>query len=68
MSRGQEEDGAGEWAECVRLSGAVEGIYLERPAPALVRLDAAVARLTALGHTEECEPLASLAGQLRDEG
>ncbi|MFD3790914.1 hypothetical protein [Streptomyces cyaneofuscatus] len=65
---GAEEGGAGEWAECVRLSGAVEGIYLERPAPALVRLDAAVARLTALGHLEECEPLASLAAQLRDEG
>ncbi|CAM5638096.1 Tetratricopeptide repeat protein OS=Streptomyces cyaneofuscatus OX=66883 GN=G3I52_18660 PE=4 SV=1 [Streptomyces cyaneofuscatus] len=65
---GAQEGGAGEWAECVRLSGAVEGIYLERPAPALVRLDAAVARLTALGHLEECEPLASLAAQLRDEG
>ncbi|MFD6797942.1 hypothetical protein [Streptomyces cyaneofuscatus] len=65
---GAEEGGAGEWAEYVRLSGAVEGIYLERPAPALVRLDAAVARLTALGHLEECEPLASLAGQLREEG
>ncbi|MFF3994555.1 tetratricopeptide repeat protein [Streptomyces cyaneofuscatus] len=65
---GAEEGGAGEWAECVRLAGAVEGIYLERPAPALVRLDAAVARLTALGHLEECEPLASLAAQLRDEG
>lgn len=64
---GPEEGGAGEWAECVRLSGAVEGIYLERPEPALVRLDAAVARLTALGHLEECEPLASLAAQLRDE-
>ncbi|MBT2379240.1 hypothetical protein J7E90_18275 [Streptomyces sp. ISL-111] len=63
-----EEGSAGEWAECVRLSGAVEGIYLERPAPALVRLDAAVARLTALGRLEECEPLASLAAQLRDEG
>ncbi|MEU0159506.1 hypothetical protein ABZ154_11860 [Streptomyces sp. NPDC006261] len=65
---GAKEGGAGEWAECVRLSGAVEGIYLERAAPALVRLDAAVARLTALGHLEECEPLASLAAQLRDEG
>ncbi|MEW1615350.1 MULTISPECIES: hypothetical protein [unclassified Streptomyces] len=65
---GPEEGSAGEWAECVRLAGAVEGIYLERPAPALTRLDGAVARLTALGHTEEREPLASLAAQLRDEG
>ncbi|WP_081241306.1 hypothetical protein, partial [Streptomyces viridosporus] len=31
---GPEQDHAGEWAECVRLAGAVEGIYLERPAPA----------------------------------
>jgi hypothetical protein len=45
----------------------VEGIYLERPAPALTRLDAAVSRLTALGHTEETEPLTSLAARLRDE-
>ncbi|CAL9550943.1 hypothetical protein [Streptomyces sp. enrichment culture] len=64
---GPEQDRAGEWAECVRLAGAVEGIYLERPAPALARLDAAVSRLTALGHTEETEPLASLAARLRDE-
>ncbi|WP_306185171.1 hypothetical protein [Streptomyces sp. MK5] len=64
---GPEDDRAGEWAECVRLAGAVEGIYLERPAPALTRLDAAVSRLTALGHTEEAEPLASLAARLRDE-
>ncbi|MFC9504757.1 hypothetical protein [Streptomyces sp. NPDC057002] len=64
---GPEEDRAGEWAECVRLAGAVEGIYLERPAPALTRLDAAVSRLTALGHTEETEPLTSLAARLRDE-
>ncbi|MFD7616395.1 hypothetical protein [Streptomyces sp. NPDC059802] len=63
---GPEEEHAGEWAECVRLAGAVEGIYLERPAPALNRLDAAVSRLTALGHTEEAEPLASLANRLRD--
>ncbi|MCX4847115.1 tetratricopeptide repeat protein [Streptomyces sp. NBC_00893] len=60
------EDHAGEWAECVRLTAAVEGIYLERPAPALNRLDAAVSRLTALGHTEEAEPLSSLANRLRD--
>ncbi|MFF3634404.1 hypothetical protein [Streptomyces sp. NPDC002250] len=64
---GPEQDRAGEWAECTRLAGAVEGIYLERPAPALSRLDAAVSRLTALGHTEETEPLDSLARRLRDE-
>ncbi|MFE7440265.1 hypothetical protein ACFU7X_07365, partial [Streptomyces chartreusis] len=34
-----QDDDAGEWAECVRLAGAVEGLYLERPAPALTRLD-----------------------------
>ncbi|MGW1809988.1 tetratricopeptide repeat protein [Streptomyces sp. NPDC002078] len=65
---GSDEDHAGEWAECVRLAGAVEGIYLERPAPARTRLDAAVSRLTALGHTGETEPLTSLAARLRDEG
>ncbi|MFI9777373.1 hypothetical protein ACIHCV_22095 [Streptomyces sp. NPDC051956] len=64
---GRDDDRAGEWVECVRLAGAVEGLYLERPAPALTRLDAAVARLTALGHTEETEPLISLAARLRDE-
>jgi tetratricopeptide (TPR) repeat protein len=64
---GAEQDHAGEWAECVRLAGVVEGIYLERPAPALTRLDAAVARLTALGHTDETESLTSLAARLRDE-
>lgn len=64
---GKEEERAGEWAECVRLAGAVEGIYLERPAPALTRLDAAISRLIALGHTEETEPLTSLAARLRDE-
>ncbi|MGW0084806.1 hypothetical protein [Streptomyces sp. NPDC003393] len=64
---GPEDDRAGEWAECVRLAGAVEGIYLERPAPALTRLDAAVSRLTAVGHTDETEALASLAARLRDE-
>ncbi|MFE7243046.1 hypothetical protein [Streptomyces sp. NPDC057580] len=64
---GREEERAGEWAECVRLAGAVEGIYLERPAPALTRLDAAISRLTALGHTEETKPLTSLAARLRDE-
>jgi tetratricopeptide (TPR) repeat protein len=64
---GPDEDRAGEWAECVRLAAAVEGIYLERPAPALIRLDAAVSRLTALGHTDQTEPLTSLAARLRDE-
>lgn len=64
---GPEENHAGEWAECVRLAGAVEGIYLERTAPAVVRLDAAVARLTALGHTGEIESLTSLVARLRDE-
>ncbi|MEU2669917.1 hypothetical protein ABZ622_13780 [Streptomyces sp. NPDC007164] len=61
------EDHAGEWAECVRLTAAVEGIYLERPGAALPRLAAAVSRLTALGHTGEAEPLTSLAARLRDE-
>ncbi|MFD7686936.1 hypothetical protein [Streptomyces sp. NPDC059781] len=64
---GAEQEHAGEWAECVRLAGAVEGIYLERTAPALARLDAAVSRLTALGHTGETEPLTALAARLRDE-
>ncbi|CAM5461921.1 Tetratricopeptide repeat protein OS=Streptomyces tendae OX=1932 GN=GUR47_32485 PE=4 SV=1 [Streptomyces tendae] len=45
----------------------MEGVYLERPAPALARLDAAVARLTALGHTEETGGTTSLAARLRDE-
>ncbi|WP_129305791.1 hypothetical protein [Streptomyces sp. L2] len=64
---GPDEERAGEWAECVRLAGAVEGVYLERPAPALTRLDAAISHLTALGYTEETEPLTSLAARLRDE-
>ncbi|MFF7791197.1 hypothetical protein [Streptomyces sp. NPDC007991] len=64
---GAEQDHAGEWAECVRLAAVVEGLYLERPAPALTRLDAAVSRLTPLGHTDETEPLTSLAARLRDE-
>lgn len=37
---GPEDDRAGEWAECVRFAGAVEGIYLERvspPSPASAR-------------------------------
>ncbi|MFD3590078.1 hypothetical protein [Streptomyces sp. NPDC058683] len=65
---GPDDGHAGEWAECVRLASVVEGLYLERPAPALTRLDAAISRLTPLGHTEETESLASLAAQLRDEG
>ncbi|OQR64564.1 hypothetical protein B6E66_08135 [Streptomyces maremycinicus] len=63
---GRGDDRAGEWAECVRLASLVEGVYLERPAAALTRLDAAVAHLTAAGHTEEAEALASLAARLRD--
>lgn len=62
----EDRDTVGEWAECVRLTGAVEGIYLERRAPALARLDPAVARLTALGRTDEAEPLTALAARLRD--
>jgi tetratricopeptide (TPR) repeat protein len=64
---GPEQDHAGEWAECVRLAGVMEGVYLKRADPALARLDEAAARLTALGHTEEAEPLTSLAARLRDE-
>ncbi|MCG7202456.1 hypothetical protein [Streptomyces arenae] len=61
------DDRAGEWAECVRLAAVVEGNYLERADAALVRLDGAVSRLTALGHTEEAAALTSLAARLRDE-
>uniref|UniRef100_A0AAU3HPH3 Tetratricopeptide repeat protein n=1 Tax=Streptomyces sp. NBC_01393 TaxID=2903851 RepID=A0AAU3HPH3_9ACTN len=64
---GPEDDRAGEWAECVRFAGAVEGIYLERVAPALTRLGAAVSLLTTLGRTAEAEPLTALASRLRDE-
>jgi hypothetical protein len=64
---GPEDDRAGEWAECVRLAAVVEGIYLKQTAPALARLDAAVAHLSAQGHQEEAEPLTSLASRLRDE-
>ncbi|WP_326790114.1 hypothetical protein [Streptomyces sp. NBC_00151] len=64
---GPEDDRAGEWAECVRFAGAVEGIYLERVAPALTRLGAAVSLLSALGRTAEAEPLTALASRLRDE-
>ncbi|MEU1495016.1 hypothetical protein ACFYPA_21190 [Streptomyces sp. NPDC005775] len=64
---GDDQDHAGEWAECTRLAGAVEGIYLKRTAVALTRLGAAAARLTALGHTAEAEPLTALVARLRDE-
>ncbi|WP_199545699.1 hypothetical protein [Streptomyces sp. N35] len=57
----------GEWTECVRLAGAVEGLYMERTAPALARVDTAIARLTAMGAAEEAAPLTELAAQLRDE-
>jgi len=57
---------AGEWAECTRLAGVVEGMYLKRPAPALTRLDAAITRLTALGRSDETKALTSLAARLRD--
>ncbi|MFF4121532.1 hypothetical protein ACFY0P_50220 [Streptomyces sp. NPDC001714] len=63
-----DRDHVGEWAECVRLAAVVEGLYLERPAPALTRLDDAVSHLTALGHSGETEPLTTLAARLRDEG
>ncbi|MFD7069195.1 tetratricopeptide repeat protein [Streptomyces sp. NPDC059913] len=62
-----EGDEVEEWAECVRLAAAVEGIYLERTDAALARLGAAVTRLTALGRAEDAEPLTSLAARLRDE-
>lgn len=58
---------AGEWAECVRLAGIVEGAYLERRDPALRRIDAAVALLAAAGHGDATADLVSLAGQLRSE-
>ncbi|MFD5515504.1 hypothetical protein [Streptomyces sp. NPDC127066] len=64
---GPEDDRAGEWAECVRFAGAVEGIYLERVSPALARLGAAVSLLSALGRTAEAEALTALASRLRDE-
>ncbi|MEU9345881.1 hypothetical protein AB0D74_32220 [Streptomyces sp. NPDC048278] len=63
-----DRDHVGEWAECVRLAAVVQGLYLERPEPALARLDGAVSRLTDLGHAEETEPLTTLAARLRDEG
>lgn len=39
---GTDDGRAGEWAECIRLAAAVEGLYLERPAPVRTRLDAAI--------------------------
>ncbi|KAB2970844.1 hypothetical protein F8R89_01470 [Streptomyces sp. SS1-1] len=63
---GEDADVAGEWAECVRLAGIVEGVYLERPGPALTRVESAASRLRALGHTEEAESLTGLAERLRD--
>ncbi|MFD6417998.1 hypothetical protein [Streptomyces sp. NPDC060194] len=64
---GEDADRAGEWAECHRLAGVVEGVYLERTAPALARVDAAVTRLTALGHADAAESLTALGARLRDE-
>ncbi|MGW4086433.1 hypothetical protein ACWEGS_25740 [Streptomyces sp. NPDC004822] len=63
---GEDADVAGEWAECVRLAGIVEGVYLERPGPALTRVESAASRLRSLGHTEEAESLTGLAERLRD--
>lgn len=64
---GDDKDHAGEWTECVRLASVVEGIYLERRAPARTRLGTAISLLTTLGHPEETEPLSSLSGRLRDK-
>ncbi|MGW5036060.1 hypothetical protein ACWEQW_32875 [Streptomyces nigra] len=63
---GEDPHLAAEWAECVRLAGVVEGVYLERTAPALARIEAAADRLTSLGHSEEAESLTGLAERLRD--
>lgn len=62
-----DEDRAGEWSECVRLSAAVEGFYLNRPEAATTRLNAAIARLVPLGQQTALEPLTSLAEQLREQ-
>ncbi|WP_431992515.1 hypothetical protein [Streptomyces albogriseolus] len=64
---GEDAGQAAEWAECVRLAGVVEGVYLERHAAALGRVGAAAERLTALGHGEVAEALTELAERLRDE-
>ncbi|MGW0542948.1 hypothetical protein ACWD0D_21900 [Streptomyces griseoincarnatus] len=63
---GEDATQAAEWAECVRLAGVVEGVYLERSAAALGRVGAAAERLTALGHGEAAEALTELAERLRD--
>ncbi|MFH9179121.1 hypothetical protein [Streptomyces albogriseolus] len=64
---GEDAGQAAEWAECVRLAGVVEGVYLERHAAALGRVGAAAERLTALGHGEAAQALMELAERLRDE-
>ncbi|MEU9335510.1 hypothetical protein AB0D49_20400 [Streptomyces sp. NPDC048290] len=64
--RGPEDDPE-EWSESVRLAAVVEGLYLERTAAALTRLDSAISRLTDLDRTAEQEPLRALAARLRDE-
>ncbi|MFE1258980.1 hypothetical protein ACFW5X_00485 [Streptomyces albogriseolus] len=64
---GEDAGRAAEWAECVRLAGVVEGVYLERHAAALGRVGAAAERLTALGHGEAAQALTELAERLRDE-
>ncbi len=45
----------------------MEGFHLERPVPALARLDTAIGLLSALGHKEETETLSAVAAELRDE-
>ncbi|NDZ99913.1 hypothetical protein G3I28_11310, partial [Streptomyces sp. SID10116] len=62
-----DEDRAGEWTECVRLSAVVEGFYLERRSAALARLDKAISLLASQGHSDLQEQLSSLAAQLREE-
>ncbi|WPP29631.1 hypothetical protein [Streptomyces sp. CL7] len=64
---GEDAGRAAEWAECVRLAGVVEGVYLERHAAALGRVGAAAERLTALGHGEAAQALTELSERLRDE-
>ncbi len=64
---GEDAGRAAEWAECVRLAGVVEGVYLKRRTAALGRVGAAAERLTALGHGEAAEALTELAERLRDE-
>ncbi|WP_420036850.1 hypothetical protein ACN2WE_35680 [Streptomyces sp. cg28] len=64
---GPEDGHIGEWAEAVRLTSVVEGIYLKRTEPALTRLDAAIRHLTALDRPDERAQLTELAARLRDE-